>query len=82
MILTAFELLTLTYLNLPPFSAFSITSYRDASMGSSVTVTLIVVSSRMFNVTVFVVAAKPVTRHKAAKRTAVLIITLLAKLKR
>ena len=56
MILTAFKLLTMTYLNLPPFSALSITSYRDASMGSSVTVT--VVSSRMFSVTVFVVTVR------------------------
>ena len=74
------QLLAMTYFNVPLFSAFSITSYRDAFMGSPVTVT--VVSSRMFIVTFFVVAAKPVTRHKAAKRTAVLTIILIAKLKR
>ena len=70
----------MTYFNMSSVSAFTITSYRDAFMGSLVTLT--VVPSRMFNVTFFVVAAKPLTRHKAVKRTAVLTIILITKLKR
>ena len=50
---TALKLLVMTYVSLFSFSALCITSYRDASKGSPVTVTFI--SSRMFSVTVFVI---------------------------
>ena len=47
----------MTYFNILSFSAFTITSYRDASMGSSVTVT--VISSRVVNVTFLVGSTGP-----------------------
>ena len=46
----------ITHINFRSFAACSITSYRDAFKASSVTVTI--VWSRMFSVTVFVIAAK------------------------